>query len=139
MAENTEKRHFKGPRLHLMPPGGPPIDPGTTEGALHEAADGLLRRAMRHLDKLLGAVEGTLASGDCSPALARESAGVARALTGLAGELRQRERHIRDAVRAMPSDERDALILEYLRDLAPERRAAVVAFLDELGKDQLLG
>ena len=100
-----------------------------------DQADHLLQRTIAHLELLLGALESTLESGDATPALARESANVARAMTGVAAELRQREKHAQQVVDAMSPAERHALVAAYIRDLTPEDRAPLRALLAELDDD----
>lgn len=109
------------------------VDLGVSTG---ERAEAMLKRTITHLETLLGAVEATLEAGDANPALARESAGVARAMTGLAAEVRQREKHVKDMVAKMSSVEQDELIKTYLRDLPVERRAEFRDLLDDMDADE---
>lgn len=100
----------------------------------------LLRRTIRHLTKLLGAVERTLEAGEANPALARESASVARAMTSLAAELRAREKHEKSMVEAMTPEERRRVVFAFVRELDNDGRAEMRAVLDELdSSERLLG
>jgi hypothetical protein len=95
-------------------------------------ADKLLKRAVSHLQLLLSACEATLKEGGASPALARESAGVARSIATLSSEMRQQEKHLQQLVDRMSPSEADAAMEQYLRDLPLDRLDRFKSLLDEL-------
>lgn len=103
----------------------------------HEEADALLRDELEHLRSLRQTVADALASGKATPALVRESAGVARALVSVSTEIRQRDKYARSTVPKMTPEERDELVLSYIRDLPKERRAVIRELLDELDSEDL--
>lgn len=70
--------------------------------------------------------------------LANASAALGRAITGLAGEQRQQEKHAKDMVARMSLSEQDALVKEYLREVQPERRTEFRALLDELDATEMV-
>ena len=121
-----------GRHVKLKPPGPGARAERTAQDASQDEAGRLINRASKHLDELLDACERTLLDGEASPGLARESAGVARAIVSLSSELRQRERGVRDAVRSLAPEERDALVREYVKDLPAKRRAEFRAWLNAL-------
>lgn len=72
--------------------------------------------------------------------LSNASAALGRAITGLAGEQRQQERHDRSMVERMDPSERDGLVKVYLRELTTERRAEIRVLLAELdASERVLG
>lgn len=119
-----------GRHLKLAPP---------STARVPDASEQLLDRTKAHLEHLLGAVEATLETGECTPALVRESAAVARAVTSLSAEMRQRERHIKYQLEELGDHDRDALVKAYVASLTPERRVSFLRYVDELSQaDQLL-
>jgi hypothetical protein len=94
--------------------------------------DALLQRAVDHLVLLLAACEATLLAGEASPALARESAGVARSIATLSSEQRQQEKHLQQLVDRMSPSEADDAMERYLRDLPLDRLGRFKSLLDEL-------
>lgn len=111
-------RHTK---LAKSTPETGPVDP-----------DALLERAVKHLISLLSACEATLAAGNASPALARESAGVARSMASLSKELRQRELHAKQVVGRMSPDELDEVLRFHIAGLSKERQQSIRDFVVEL-------
>lgn len=85
-------------------------------------AEALVRRTLTHCDQLLTAVENELASGTANSSTIRESASLARAISGLSAELRAREK----AAHAREQAEREAVtlesILEFARAQSPSER-----------------
>lgn len=70
--------------------------------------------------------------------LASSAASLGRSLASVLAEKRQQEKHARQMVERMTPGERDALVKEYVRVLAPERRAEFRQLLNELDGDTLL-
>lgn len=72
--------------------------------------------------------------------LAASAASLARSLASVMSERRQQEKHVKQMVERMSPAEQDALVLEYLKELTPERRAEVRVFMDQLdAEENLLG
>ena len=88
---------------------------------VHESIDHLV--AVQH------AIKATIDAGHASPATARESANIARGLATLSAELRQIEKHEREAFASLPDAEADALIVAHVLSLPIERRAVILAQL----------
>lgn len=109
---------------------------GGDAASVNGEVDEMLREELGHLRTLRATVSAALAAGEATPALVRESAGVARALVAVSGEIRQREKHARQQVADMTPEEADALVAEYLRELTKERRAELREFLDELDREE---
>ena len=98
-----------------------------------EEATELARANLAHLRALMGTVEATLASGELTPALARESAGLSRAITAVMAELRQQEKHHRTMVDRLTPEERLRLVIEFVRNEATaEMRVEFRRMLDDL-------
>ena len=70
--------------------------------------------------------------------IANSIASIGRAATGLAAELRKLEVHDQRLVDSLTSEERDRLVVSYLRDLAPDRRQEVRRLLDDLDQAEML-
>lgn len=77
-----------------------------------------------------------LHSGGFDPELATCAASLGRAITSLASEERQQEKHAAQMVARMSPEERAELTKEYLRELPVDRRADFRAFLDDLDADE---
>lgn len=73
-----------------------------------------------------------LRAGSFDKDLAMAASALGRAITGLAAEMRQQEKHGKQVVAAMSAVEQHALVAEYLKNLPVEDRAAFRAILDEL-------
>lgn len=102
-------------------------------------ADELLKRSLQHLELLLSAAEETLKQGGASPALARESATVARTIASLAAELRQQEKHVTQMVERMNPDEQDEFMRVHISLLPRDRQRALAAWVAELvGSESVL-
>ena len=95
-------------------------------------------RAVESLDDCVERVTGMLASEQYEPRLASHLAYLAKHAIMMLGELRKLEAHDQRAVRAMTVEEKDAQVVEYVRDMPRDRRAQIRAVLDELDADQLL-
>lgn len=126
-----------GKRTKFRAPRKPRERQGFRDGAQgmgqeQDEARAMLRRAGKHLSIILDVAERSVEEGEVSPALVRETAGAARALVTLSAELRQREKHERQAVAKMTPEEKDDLVAEYIRDLPPDRRQALRVLLDDL-------
>jgi hypothetical protein len=104
-----------------------------------EEANQLSRDTIGHLRALMSTVEASINAGQVTPALARESSGIARALTALMAELRQQEKHHRQMIDRLTAEERTQLVIAFVREQTAESRVAFRRLLDELDQaDQLL-
>jgi hypothetical protein len=82
---------------------------------------------------MLATSEAAVLSGEASPVILRESAGVARALVQLMAELRQQEKHHRTMVDRLTPEERLRLVIEFVRNEATqEMRVEFRRMLDDL-------
>jgi hypothetical protein len=106
------------------------VNPAPTEQEVG-TPDALLRRTALHLQNLLGASERLIAAGEATPAIMRESVAVARALTALAAEVRQQEKHARGLLDSMGPDELLGLLSEYCSTLAPELQQKLIERLSQ--------
>lgn len=96
----------------------------------------LLERAQGHLDRLLGTVEAGLAQGEVTPALVRESSGVARAIVAVSAEQRARDRAAEQADRQAAAGMTAANVIAFLRRTSAEDRRAVSRALQQIESDR---
>ena len=107
-------------------------------GSAHEAIGSEIDAVLAGHRAMRMSVEQMLAAGAATPAMMREWAALERSLAALSAEQRQRDRYDREADLRLSGADLDAIVLEYLREIPRERRAAVRAQLDELAPDKHL-
>lgn len=90
--------------------------------------DGRLNRAARQLERLMGLVDERIDNGECSPAILRETTGVARAVALLSAERRSRMK----TAAAIANKLSPELVMAYLRQLPHERRLHIIRELNAL-------
>ena len=119
------KRKRKGPQLPIA----------TT---MLDRARGTALRAVDSLDSCVERVTIMLGADKYDQRMASHLAYLAKHAIMVLGELRKLEAHDQRAVRAMTTDQKDAQVLAYVRDMPRDRRALVRAALDDLDAEQLL-
>ncbi len=106
--------------------------PKAAERASPEDSSTSIRYRQSQLSRVFDAAISALDGDEANPALIRELAGLSRAMTGNESEMRQQEKHGKAMVARMTPEERDQLVMAYLRELTPERRAAVVETMQQM-------
>lgn len=99
------------------------------------ASDNFLLMAQAELQAQLAVLEArrkALVTGGFDKDLANSAAALGRAMTSLAGEMRQQEKHLQQLVDRMSPAEADAALEQYIRDLPVDRLAKFKALVDEL-------
>lgn len=99
------------------------------------SSDNLLAVAQAELQAQLAVLQVrrvALVKGGFDKDLANSAAALGRAITGLAGEMRQQEKHVNQLVERMTPDELDDVLRYHIANLPKERQGAFKAFLDEL-------
>jgi Skp family chaperone for outer membrane proteins len=97
--------------------------------------DNLLAAAQAELQaqlEVLQARREELVKGGFDKDLANSAAALGRAITSLAGEMRQQEKHVQQLAARMSPDELDEVLEQFLRDLPVERLARFKSLVDEL-------
>lgn len=124
------------PKRKIKPDYSLPLAQLATVNSQLPADARLLERATaaveKGLDTLLACIETVtqeLHNGPYTTALGSHLAYLTQHATSVLDGVRKLEAHDQRAVKAMTPEERDALILSYIADLPEERRAAVVALL----------
>ncbi len=93
-----------------------------------QGARPLFDRAETMLSTLLGSIEATIAAGDISPALAREAGSVARAITTMEAERRNREAMEKRHARKLTLDD----VIAFVRQLDQGERHQAISALQAL-------
>jgi hypothetical protein len=94
-----------------------------------------LQDELEHLLDLRAGIKRALDSGDATPALVRESAGVSRAVATLSAEIRAQEKHERAADKNLSPADFDSLVVAYLEEIPAKRRLAIIEQLGEIVDD----
>lgn len=100
---------------------------------VYGAAGGLLQEQLALLRAMNGGAAAAAAKkGGITPAVLRETAGIARAISLLAAEIRQREKHAHRAFDRLTVEERFEALCSTVRELSAPERDRLRALLDEL-------
>jgi len=107
-----------GRHRKLKPPDTQPEPEVTEDGEnadLESEDEGpLLRRQLAHLELLQSTVEETARAGEMSPALLRESSGLARATISLSKQWTDYEERVAKAHAKLEEAEKDGLVIDFL-------------------------
>lgn len=129
-------RPRKPPRLSIV---RPTIRGGSSQQSLVEAARTTIAKALASLDACVGRVATMLEGEDVySDKAASHLAWLTKHVAQILGEVRKLEAHDRNTVGKMSPEERDRLVVEYLRDLQPERRGEFRVLLDQLDASEAI-
>jgi hypothetical protein len=115
---------------HIKLPKTKPVDIQAGIDGMSMQVDDLMQAVININRDILASIHEAMITGEGSPALARETANITRAITGMSGEMRQRQKQARDMILAMPPGDRNALVANYLRTLPDSELAE---FRDILG------
>lgn len=106
-----------GRHRKLKPPDTPVEPTGTAEASeadLESDDEGpLLRRQLAHLELLQSTVEVTARAGEMSPALLRESSGLARALVALSKQMTEYQERLTKTHAKLEEPEKVELLIDY--------------------------
>ena len=105
-----------------------------------EAIRSLTATTLRDLKQLQGAIATQMAAGEVTAAVQREATGLARAIIALGAEQRQQDKYWEDRNTKMSSEEEDQMVIDFLGEVTPSRRARIrVAILEMDAQATLLG
>lgn len=100
----------------------------------------LSRDTLQSLRHLLRALQAQMGKGIATAALQREASSLARSITVLGAEMRQQEKFYRDAAGELDDDGIEQVVIEWLQEQPPARRARVREAMAEVdGRNTLLG
>jgi len=100
----------------------------------------LTATTLAKLAQMRDSVSKQMAEGEVTAASQREGAGLARAIVALGAEMRQQEKFYDKEARSMTLDDEEAMIVEWLGEQTPGRRARVRRAMDEMDAEtSLLG
>ncbi len=98
-------------------------------------ANSFLVEAQTELQLQMGVLQrrrAALVAGGFDKDLANSAAALGRAITSLAGEMRQQEKHAKQLFERMTPEEVDSLLQFHIAELPVDRQRTFKAFLDEL-------
>jgi hypothetical protein len=104
-------RKLKAPESLPEPPANETAPVADTES---EDEGPLLRRQLAHLELLQSTVEETAKAGEMSPALLRESSGLARALISLSKQMTEYQVRVEKAHAKLEEHEKAQLLIDYI-------------------------
>ncbi len=106
--------------------------PKSPAPANDERSSTSIHHRQQQLSRVFDAAVSALDGDEANPALIRELGGLSRAMTGNEAEIRQQEKHGKAMVARMTPEERDDLVMAYLRNLTTERRTQIIGELQAM-------
>lgn len=109
----------------------------TDENLIDESGHGL-SESIACSRAMLATIREELDTGERTPSLIRDAAGLMRGIAAMSAELRQREKHVREVVANMSDEDEQEFLLAMIRRTNQDTLQAVRLLVDELSTQSIL-